>query len=152
MTDSEATTVTKESFLECLKTLPWCRQGDNVLVAVAKASPDIIEHMKGHEVKVFPGGIAVKMQKSVITNFQRAHDDGMPLPVVLVWRPEGVEIWYRKVKQSEYPYDAWMDSAAAAYEQERVLIPAAELGVDFSSSHAEIVGRANACPSSMPQY
>lgn len=151
MTDSEGTAV-KSEFIEYLKTLPWCKQGDSVLVAVHKATPEVIEQMVDHEVKVYPGGITVKMQKSVLSNFQTQHDNGQPLPVVLVWKAEGVEIWYRKVKPTEFPYDAWSDSAAAAYEQERVLIPTASLGADCMNVHSDIASKVNACPAMMPEY
>src|SRR5262249_40356132 len=125
---------------------------DNVLVAVDKATPDIIDFMKDREVKVFPGGMAVKMQKSVLSNFKTKFDEGEPLSVVIVWRPEGVEIWDRKTKPSEYPYDAWSGGAAAAYEQERAIIPKADLSDDASDVHAELVAKTNACPSMMPTY
>lgn len=152
MTESESTVGTAESFVEYLKGLAWCKQGESILVAVHKATPEIIEHMKDHEVKVFPGRIAVKMQKSVLSNFQNKYDDGQPLPVVLVWKPEGLEIWYRKVKPTEFPYDAWSDSTAAAYEQERVFVPTSELADGSAAAHAELAAGAKACPSMMPSY
>jgi hypothetical protein len=152
MTESEGTVVTPASFTEHLKHLPWCKQGDDVLVAVDKAGPDIIEFMKDREVKVFPGDISVKMQKSVLTHFKQKFDEDEPLSVVIVWRSAGIEIWYRKTKPSEYPYDAWSGGAAAAYEQERVIIPLAELSEDAASVHAELAAKSNACPSMMPPY
>jgi len=144
--------VKSETFLDYLRTLPWCKQGDNILVAVHKGTPEVLAQMPEREVKVFPGGIAVKMQKSVISNFQSKYDEGQPLPVVLVWKPEAVEIWYRKIKPTDFPYDAWSDTTAAAYEQERVLIPAEDIDPQFASAHAEVFGKVNACPSMMPQY
>lgn len=156
MTEGEGTVVKPETssqaFIDYLKALPWCKQGENVLVAVHQGTPEVIDQMVDHEVKVFPGGIAVKMQKSVISNFQTKFDEGQPLPVVLVWKPEAVEIWYRKVKPTEFPYDAWSDTTAAAYEQERVSIPAADIGPECAGVHAEILGKVNACPSMMPDY
>ena len=152
MTETEGTAVSSASFVEYLKSLPWCKQGENVLVAVGKATADVVELMKDHEVRVFPGGMTVKMQKSVLTNFQRKYDDGEPLPVVIVWKTTGVEIWYRKHNPSEFPYDGWSGGAAAAYEQERVLIPADIFGADFAKSHTELVSKASACPSIMPPY
>jgi len=153
MTESEGTVVTPASFTEHLKQLPWCKQGDNVLVAVDKATPEVIEFMKDREVKVFPGNMAVKMQKSVLSNFKSKFDEDAPLSVVIVWRPDSLEIWYRKTNPSEYPYDAWSGGgAAAAYEQERVIIQKADLSEDASAVHAEIAAKANACPSMMPNY
>ena len=152
MTESEGTAVTPASSLEYLKTLPWCKQGEGVLVAVGKANSEVIELMKDHEVKVFPGGIVIKMQKSVITNFQRHIDDELPLNVVIVWKADSLEIWYRKVNPLEYPYDAWSNTAAAAYEQERVLVPSSYFGESFEAVRSEILGKASVCPSMMPQY
>ncbi|MBZ0187183.1 MAG: hypothetical protein K8F91_13125, partial [Candidatus Obscuribacterales bacterium] len=153
MTKSESTVDTAaESFVDYLKRLPWCKQADSVLVAVHKATPEIIERMKDHEVKVFPGRITVKLQKSVLSNFQKNFDDGQPLPVVLVWKVEGLEIWYRKVKPTEFPYDAWSDSTAAAYEQERVFLPVADFEDGCGAAHSELAAGAKACPSMMPSY
>lgn len=152
MTDSEGTAVKSETFLEYLKTMPWCKQGDSVLVAVHKGTPEVIEQMTDHEVKVFPGGMTVKMQKSVLSNFQTKHDEGQPLPVVLVWKEEGVEIWYRKIKPTDFPYDAWSDTVAAAYEKERVLLPTASLGEQCQEVHKDILSKVNVCPSMMPDY
>lgn len=152
MSETEGTAVSAETLIEYLKNLPWCKQGENVLVAVSQGTPEVVEHMANHEVKVFPGGLTVKLQKSVLSNFKSKYDEGQPLPVVLVWKPEGVEIWYRKHKPTEFPYDAWQDQAAAAYEQERVLIPAAEFGANFASEHSAILEKSKGCPSIMPPY
>lgn len=164
MTDSDGTantaetaetTIKSDAFLEYLKALAWCKQGDNTLVAVHNGTPEIIEQLTDHEVKVFPGGITVKMQKSVLSNFQTKYDEGQPLPVVIVWKSEGVEIWYRKVKPTEFPYDAWSDTTAAAYEQERVLIPSEGIHKDqgsVASVHKEIAGKVAVCPAMMPDY
>ncbi len=152
MTESEGTTVTPASCIDHLKTMAWCKQGDSVLVAVTKATPEMIELMRDHEVKVFPGGMAIRMEKSVLSNFQRHHDDGQPLSVVVVWRADALEIWYRKVKPLEYPYDAWSSDTAAAYEQERVSIPSIDFGDQFGLAYTELLGKANSCPTMMPAY
>ena len=152
MSETEGTAVSTESLMEYLQKLPWCKQGEDVLVAVSPATPDVLDHLVNHEVKVFPGGLTVKMQKSVLSNFKQRHDEGQPLPVVIVWRPAGVEVWYRKLKPDQYPYDAWSDPTAAAHEQERVLLPAEEFGAGFVEAHSVMVGKTKACPSIMPPY
>lgn len=152
MTEAEGTFVNCEHFVEVLKKLPWCRQGDSVLVAVEKCTPEHIEVMKDHECKVFPGGIAVKMNKSLLHSFQEKFDEGQPVPLVFVWKPEGVEIWYRRHKTQEFPYDMWMDPAAAAYERERVFIPAASLGTDVGNALQDVASRTKECPAMVPKY
>lgn len=150
MSEAEGATLRLETFLEHLKTLPWCKQGETVLVAVHKATPEIIDVLGEHELKIFPGGMTVKMNKSVISNFKDKYDDGQPLPVVLVWKAEGVEVWYRRHKSNDYPYDTWQDPAAAAYERERVFIPSEDLGAKLPEYHADIVSKCRACPSMIP--
>ncbi len=152
MSETEGAAVSAESLIEYLKTQPWCKQGDSVLVAVAKGTPEIVDHLANHEVKVFPGGVTVKLQKSVLTNFKSKYEEEQPLPVVLVWKPEGLEVWYRKHNPSMFPYDAWADQAVAAHEQERVLIPAAEFGPTFMDEHASIAAKVKECPTMMPPY
>ncbi len=152
MSETEGTAVSTEALMEYLQKLPWCKQGEDVLVAVSPATPDVLDHLVNHEVKVFPGGLTVKMQKSVLSNFKQRYDEGQPLPVVIVWRPAGVEVWYRKLKPDQYPYDAWSDPTAAAHEQERVLLPAEEFGAGFVEAHSAMVGKTKACPSIMPVY
>jgi len=152
MSETEGTAVSAESLIEHLKNLPWCKQAGDVLVAVTQATPDVVDHLVGHEVKVFPGGLTVKMQKSVLSNFKSRFDEGQPLPVVIAWKSTGVEVWYRKHKPTEFPYDAWSDQAAAAYEQERVLIPAEEFGPTYADAHAAAAGKCKECPSIMPPY
>lgn len=152
MTETEDTAVDCSQFLETLRSLPWCRQGASTLVAVHRCSPEIIEVMRGHEVKVYPGGVNVKMNKSLLHTFQEKFDDGQPLPVVLVWKPEGVEIWYRRHKSEQFPYDAWTDSSAAAYERERVFVPGSEMGPDFTNAQSEAAGRTKECPGMIPPY
>lgn len=140
------------AFNDMLKTLAWCKQGDSTLVAVHKAIPEVIFMLPDREVKVFPGGVAIKMQKSTVSHFQKAHDDGEPLNVVLVAKPEGVEVWYRKVAPTEFPYDAWSGGAASAYEQQRALIPSDSLGNDYAALHSELASKCKECPTMMPPY
>jgi hypothetical protein len=147
MAEAKETFVRCVQFLEFLKALPWCKQGENVLVAVHKGTPEVVEVMGDHELKVFPGGMTVKMNKSTINNFIEKFNDGQPLPVVLVWKPEGVEIWYRKYKSADFPYDTWSDPVAAGYERERVFVPKEHLGTNFASYHSDIISRAKECPS-----
>lgn len=140
------------AFNEMLKTLAWCKQGESTLVAVHKAIPEVIFMLPDREVKVFPGGVAIKMQKSTVSHFQKAYDDGEPLNVVLVAKPTGVEVWYRKVAPTEFPYDAWGGGAASAYEQQRALIPAENLGDHYVKMQAELSSKCKECPTMMPPY
>lgn len=152
MTEAEGTFVDCAQFLEFLKTQPWCKQGDEVLVAVAKATVEVIDMLREHELKVFPGNMLVKMQKSTLHNFTKANDDGEPLPVVLVWKAAGVEIWYRRHNPTEFPYDAWTNQSMQILERDRVFIPADEFGANYSSSHSEIAGKVKECPTMIPPH
>lgn len=152
MTETEPSAIDSAQILETLRSLPWCRQGQSTLVAVYKCTPEIIELMRGHEVKVFPGGVIVKMNKSLLHTFQEKFDEQQPLPVVLVWKPEGLEIWYRRHKSEQFPYDTWTDSSAAAYERERVFVPSSDLGADYANTQAEAAGRTKECPGMIPPY
>lgn len=142
--------VTCEAFLEFLKGLPWCRQGTDVLVAVHKCTPEVIEVMQNHGASVFPGGVHVKLNKSFLHELQNKFDDGQPLPVVLVWKPQQVEIWYRRQNPNDFPYDTWTNPVAAAHEKERVLVPADELGPECAPAHSEIAEKSKECPSMIP--
>jgi hypothetical protein len=152
MAEAEGTTLGCANFVEHLKALPWCKQGEDVLVAVGKATTEVIEAIRDQEVKVFPGGMTIKLNKSMLKHFQEKDDEGQPLPVVVVWKKEAVEIWYRRHKSSDFPYDGWTDSAAAAYERERVRIPAELMSDDYLASHADAVSRAKACPAMIPPH
>ena len=152
MTETEGGTISLEAFMDLIKGLAWCKQEPDVLVAVDKATPPLIAMMKDHEVKVFPGGMNIKLNKSLLHEFQTKFDDGQPLPVVVVWKKEGVEIHYRRHKSNDFPYDGWMNPVAATYERERIFVPAEELGADFLSSHAEALSKAKACPSIIPPH
>ena len=52
--------VSCEQFLDYLDKLPWCKQGDYSLVAVDHCSLEVIETIKHHDLKVFPGGLRIK--------------------------------------------------------------------------------------------
>jgi len=142
--------VNYDNFLEFLKTLPWCRQGDSVLVAVHKCTPEIIEVLGQNELKVFPGGMNVKMNKSWLLYLEEKHEEGLPIPLLLVWRAEAIELWYRRHKPWDFPYDTWNDPVAAAYERERVRVLAETGGPRFAEYHREILSRAKECPSTLP--
>ena len=150
MAEVESGALVMASFFEHLKTLPWCKQGDEVLVAVSKCTPEVIEAFHDHELKVFPGGMTVKMQKSMLHHLTDSFYDGMPLPAVLVWKRQGVEIWFRRHKAEEFPYDVWQNPAAAAYEREQVFIPASDLGPQAGATQKDLAAKAKACPSMIP--
>lgn len=138
-----------QSFLDFLKNLAWCKQDDH-LVAVHPCTPEMIVAFGDHEVQVFPGGTNVKMNKSWLSYLQEKNSEGTPLPILLIWRSTGVEMWYRRHKSWDFPYDAWQDPLAAAYERERVLLPADHGGVQFSEIFVDLLGRAKVCPSQIP--
>lgn len=150
MTEAEGI-ISCEAFLETLKSLPWCKQPQDVLVAVHKCTPDIVNIIKDYEIKVFPGGMFVKLNKSMVHTFQEKFDEGQPIPVVMVWKREGVEVWYRRLKSSEFPYDVWTNPADVS-ERERAFIPAAAFGDAFVAAHADAVARSKECPAMIPQY
>lgn len=150
MAEAVRTCVSCENFLEFLKTIPWCKQGDNTLVAVHNCTPDIIEAIKDHEVKVYPGGMQIKLNLSWLLYLTEKSDEGRPLPVLLVWKPEAIELWYRRSKSWDFPYDSWSDPAAAAYDKERVRFPADHISAKYAQYHQEILAKAKVCPSLIP--
>jgi hypothetical protein len=105
MTEAVGTCLICESFLEFLQGLAWCKQGDNTLVAVHKCTSEFVVAFGDHEVKVFPGGTNVKVNKSWLSYLQEKNEEGTPLPILLVWRPAGVELWYRRHNSWDFPYD-----------------------------------------------
>lgn len=151
MSETEGT-VTLEAFLEFLKSLPWCKQGTDVLVAVHKCTPEVIEMMREYGASVFPGGVHMKLNKSFLHDLQNKFDDGQPLPAVLVWKPQHVEIWYRRHNPSDFPYDTWTNPVAAAHEKERTLIPCDVLGPACAQSHAELAAKSKECPAMIPPH
>jgi hypothetical protein len=150
MTDTESTFAKCGEILESLNTLPWCKQGDAVLVAVHTCTEDVLSLIKDHEVKVFPGNVAIKLNRSTIHTFQQKCEAGEPIPVLFVWKPNALEIWFRTHKSTEFPYDAWSDPAAAAYERECAVIPAEHFGSKYAQYHRQHIDSAKACPSTIP--
>ena len=143
---------TSEQLIDYLKVLPWCKQGDNVLVAVHKATPEIIELLSDNELKVFPSAMLVKMQKSTLHAMQQQFDDNQPMPVVVVWKPAGLEIWFRKQNSQEFPYDAWTNESLANLERDRVFVPAEKFGATFGASLLEQSAKTKECPTIVPAY
>jgi len=151
MAEAVTTCLICESFLEYLQALPWCKQGEDTLVAVHKCTPEFVVAFGDHEVKVFPGGTNVKVNKSWLAYLQEKNEEGTPLPILLVWRPAGVELWYRRHKSWDFPYDMWQPgSVAEAYERERVFLPAEHGGAKFKQLHADLLGKSKACPPQIP--
>lgn len=140
----------KQDFLECLKGLAWCKQGDNALIAVHKCTPEIIAIMKERSVRVFPGGMTVKANKSWLHSMKDQYEDGLAVPLLLVWKQQGLELWYRRHKPMDFPYDTWSNSAAAAYEKEQVLVTAQDLDPQLDKLFGDLLGSAKACPSVIP--
>lgn len=150
MTEAVGVCLICESFLEYLQTVAWCKQGEDVLVAVQKCTPEIIVSFGEHEVKVFPGGTSVKVNKSWLTYLQEKNSEGTPLPILMVWRSTGVEIWYRRHQSWDFPYDMWQNPIAEAYERERLFLPAEHGGAKFQEFHKELCSKSNACPTAIP--
>jgi hypothetical protein len=149
MTEAIGECLLCQNFLEYLQGLPWCKQ-EQILVAVGPCSPEIIVAFGNHEVKVFPGGTNVKVNKSWLSYLQEKNEEGTPLPILLVWRAAGVEMWYRRHKSWEFPYDMWQNPVAEAYERECVFLPAAHGGKRFAEIYQELLGRVKVCPPQIP--
>ncbi len=141
-----------ESFLEYLKNLPWCKQENGTLVAVYKLTSEVIEVVRESEVKIYPGGLVVKLPRSVLMGLQKSSDDEQPLPAVLVWKAEGLEIWFRRQKSSDFPYDTWTDAAALGIEREKAFVPNEKLGASAAATHKDMEGKAKECPAMIPPY
>ena len=58
--------VSCEQFLDYVDKLPWCKQGDSTLVAVHHCLPEVIETFKHHDVRVYPGGLIIKLNQSTL--------------------------------------------------------------------------------------
>lgn len=151
MTEAVVTCLICDSMLEFLKTLPWCKQGDDILVAVHKCTPEFIVAFGDHEVKVFPGGTSVRVNKSWLAQLQQKNEEGTPIPILLIWRPAGVELWYRRHNSYDFPYDMWQNPIAEAYERERVLLPAEHGGTKFKEIFQELITKSNVCPPQIPK-
>lgn len=151
MTEAVSTCLICDSFLEYLQTLPWCKQGEDTLVAVHKCTPEIVVAFGDHEVKVFPGGTNVRVNKSWLAYLQEKNEEGTPLPMLLVWRPAGVEMWYRRHNSWDFPYDMWQNPVAEAYERERVWLPAEHGGAKFKQAMTDLLAKSNACPTQIPK-
>jgi hypothetical protein len=140
----------KQDFLDVLKSLAWCKQGDNTLVAVHKCTPEIIAIMKERPVKVMPGGMVVKSNKSWISSLKEQFDNGLGVPLLLVWKAQWLELWYRRHKSMDFPYDAWSDPTAAAYEREQLFVTSQDIGKEFAKLYGELLSNAKECPTIIP--
>jgi hypothetical protein len=150
MNDTATAPQAYEQFLAVLDSIPWCKQGDAVLVAVHKCIPEVLEVIKDHEAKVFPGHLSVKINRSTLHEFRNKHEEGRPVPILLVWRPDSVEVWFRTHKSEEFPYDTWSDPKAAAYERECVSVPTSLLGAKSVSCFQQHVMKSKPCPATIP--
>lgn len=151
MTESSTTSVVFENFLDFIRNLAWCKQGDSVLVAVQPCTPEIIVALSDREAKVYPGGTPIKINKSWLSTLQEKNAEGTPIPLLMVWKNDVLEIWYRRQKSSDFPYDTWQSAVADAYEKECVRIPASTGGEKYKQYHDEVLAKAKACPSVIPQ-
>jgi hypothetical protein len=137
--------------LDYLDKLPWCKQADQTLVAVHHCSPEIIEMFKHHEVKVYPGNLRIKLDKATLHMLESKFKEGEPIPVLLVWKKEGIELSFRTYKSSDFPYDTWENPAAEAYERETIFIEAQELGETMLNCFEKHLNSAQACPTRIPK-
>ncbi len=122
-----------------------------MLVAVQPCTPEIIVVLSDREAKVYPGGMSIKINKSWLSTLQEKNADGTPVPLLMVWKPGQLEIWYRRQKSNDFPYDAWQNPAADAYDKECVRIPASVGGEKYQQYHQEVLEKAKTCPSVIPQ-
>lgn len=150
MTETSTPSLVFDSFLDFIKNLAWCKQGDSVLVAVQPCTPEIVVALSDGEARVFPGGTRIKINKSWLSTLQEKSAEGTPVPLLMVWKAECLEIWYRRQKSHEFPYDTWQSALADAYEKECVSIPASAGGEKYSQYHQEVLAKAKACPSVIP--
>lgn len=150
MTEASTPSLVFESFLDFIKNLAWCKQGDNVLVAVQACVPEIIVALSDREARVYPGGTRIKINKSWLSTLQEKNAEGTPIPLLLVWKPDCLEIWYRRQKSNDFPYDTWQSPVADAYEKECVRIPSNVGGDKYSQYHSEVLTKSKACPSIIP--
>lgn len=150
MTEASTTSLVFESFLDFLKTLPWCKQESGALVAVQKCTPELIVTMSDREARVYPGGAPIKINKSWLTTLQEKNADGNPIPVLLIWKSDSLELWYRRHKSHDFPYDAWQNPVAEAYERECIKIPASAGGAKFVQFHTELLASVKSCPQAIP--
>lgn len=150
MTEAVGTCIICSNFVEFMKTLPWCKQANGTLVAVTKCTPEILVAMGDHELTILPGGMKVKMQKSWLSDLQEKNENGLPVPVLVTWKKDGAYITYRRHKSYDYPYDAWTDPAAAAYECDQIRLPAEHAGPSFETYHSEVFGTVKECPPMIP--
>jgi len=151
MTETGAPSLVFESLLEFIKSLAWCKQHGDVLVAVQACTPELIVALSDREAKVYPGGTQIKINKSWLSALQEKKAAGTPVPLLLAWKPEQLEIWYRRQKSNDFPYDTWQNPAADAHEKECVRISSAAFGDNFSKYHRELAEKAKSCPSMIPQ-
>lgn len=149
MTEASTTSLVFESFLDFLKTLPWCKKDDGVLLAVHKCTPEVIVTLSNREARVFPGGTPIKINKSWLSTLQEMNENGNPVPVLIVWRTDSLEVWYRRHKSHDFPYDVWQNPVAEAYERECVKIPASAGGAKFTEFHNELLANVKVCPTTI---
>jgi len=143
--------VSCEQFLDYLDKLPWCQQAESVLVAVHHCSPEVVDMFKHHDVKVYPGGLKIKLDKSTTHMLKSKFEEGEPIPLLLVWKKEGIELSFRTHKSNDFPYDTWDNPAAAAYEREAIFIEAEELGEKVADCLTKHLTSAKACPPRIPK-
>ncbi len=140
-----------EQFLNYLDKLPWCKQGDNTLVAVHSFAPEMIEMIKHHDVKVYPGSMIIKMTKSTLHMLESKFKEGEPVPLLLVWKEDGLEISFRTHKSGDFPYDTWNNPAGEAYEREAVFILTDELGEKAENCFKKHLKTTKICPVTVPK-
>lgn len=151
MTETSSPSVVVESVLDFIQNLAWCKQADAALVAVHPCTPELIVALSDREARVYPGGTPIKINKSWLSTLQEKNAEGTPIPLLLVWKKDCLEIWYRRVKSHDFPYDSWQNPVADAMDKECVRIARELGGAKFDQYFSEILEKAKACPSAIPQ-
>ncbi|MBX9687420.1 MAG: hypothetical protein K2X27_12005 [Candidatus Obscuribacterales bacterium] len=150
MSETSTPSLVFESFLEFIKNIAWCKQGEDVLVAVQACTAEIIVALSDKEAKVYPGGTPIKINKSWLSTLQEKNAEGTPIPLLIVWKSNCLEVWYRRQKSHDFPYDTWQSALADAHEKECVRMPAELGGEKFTKYHQELLAKAKLCPSVIP--
>jgi hypothetical protein len=143
--------VSCEQFLDYLDKLPWCKQSEATLVAVHQCTPEVIEVIKHHDVKVYPGHMIIKMNKSTLHMLEDKFRQEEPLPLLIVWKKDGLEMSFRTHNSADFPYDTWNNPAGEAYEREAVFIAAEELGPKVANCFNKHINGAKICPTTVPK-
>ncbi len=151
MTETGAPSLLFESLLEFIRNLAWCKQGETVLLAVQPCTSELIVALSDREARIYPGGTQIKINKSWLSTLQEKNAEGTPVPLLIVWKIDCLEIWYRRHKCHDYPYDIWQNPAADTFEKECVRIAGSNFGEKFTQYMQDSLTKSKTCPSIIPK-